>query len=97
MTKEPPGWWQDTAIALCQLAFVPDTLPTILGPDKPALATSIANSLTVATIAVTQATLGLWLSVATAGAISLVWATLAAQRLTTNMHGRQGPDESRPN
>jgi hypothetical protein len=73
--------WQDTVIALCQLAFVPATLPTIMGPEKPALTTSIANSLIVATIAVTQATLGLWLSVATAAAIFVVWATLAVQKL----------------
>lgn len=55
--------WQDIVIALCQLAFLPSILPTIFGNDKPALSTSIMNTIIVATITITMATMQLWFSV----------------------------------
>jgi uncharacterized membrane protein len=73
--------WQDTVIAVCQLTFVPSMLPTLFGPDKPAATTSALNAVIVSIIVVTQATLGLWLSVTTGTLIVATWSTLAIQKL----------------
>jgi hypothetical protein len=59
--------WQDVVIALCQLAFLPSMLPTLLGKNKPAFSTSVMNAIIVAIIAGTMATLHLWFSVTTGG------------------------------
>lgn len=72
--------WQDVVLAICQLAFVPAMVPTLLGPDKPALSTSVMNAVIVTTIATTMATLGLWFAVSTAALIALIWAVLAVQK-----------------
>jgi D-alanyl-lipoteichoic acid acyltransferase DltB (MBOAT superfamily) len=72
--------WQDTIIALCQLAFLPSMLPTVFGKDKPAFSTSVMNAVIVAIIATTMATLHLWFSVITSSAIVLVWVILAVQK-----------------
>lgn len=72
--------WQDTVIALCQLAFLPSMLPTLLGTDKPALKTSAANALIVSIITITLATLQLWFSVVTGALTASIWAVLAIQK-----------------
>lgn len=72
--------WQDTVIAVCQLAFLPSMLPTLLGKDKPAFSTSIMNAVIVMIITVTFVTLHLWFSVATGIITALIWATLALQK-----------------
>lgn len=73
--------WQDTVIAICNLAFVPAMLPTILGNDKPALSTSVLNALIVSIIAFSLATLQLWLAFTSATVIAFIWAILAVQKL----------------
>jgi D-alanyl-lipoteichoic acid acyltransferase DltB (MBOAT superfamily) len=72
--------WQDKVFALCQLAFFPSMIPTLRGADKPALSTCVMNSVIVATIAATQATLSLWLAVSSSMLIVGVWAVLAMQK-----------------
>ncbi len=72
--------WQDTVIAIAQLAFLPSMLPTLIGKDKPALSTSIMNSIIVGVITLTFVTLHLWFSVATGTLTVLIWATLAFQK-----------------
>lgn len=73
--------WQDTVIAICQLAFLPAMLPTILGKDKPALSTCLMNTVIVGTITVCLATLHLWFATATGTINGLCWLTLAVQKL----------------
>lgn len=72
--------WQDTVIAICQLAFLPSMLPTLLGSDKPALATSILNAVIVSIIVLTFVTLELWFSVITGFITASIWAILAIQK-----------------
>ena len=72
--------WQDIVIAVCQLCFLPAMLPTLLGPDKPALSTSVLNALIVAVITVCFATLQLWFAVGTGTVTVLIWLTLAVQK-----------------
>lgn len=76
--------WQDTVIAICNLAFVPAMLPTILGKDKPALSTSVLNAIIVSIIAFALATLNLWFAFATATIIALIWTILAVQKILIN-------------
>lgn len=73
--------WQDTLIAICQIAFLPAMWPTVRGRDKPALATSVLNAVIVSVIAFALATLGLWLAFGTAILIAGTWAILAVQKL----------------
>jgi hypothetical protein len=72
--------WQDTVIALCQLAFLPSMLPTLVGKDKPALPTCIMNAIIVSVITLTFVTLGLWFSVVTGTITAGIWAVLAVQK-----------------
>jgi hypothetical protein len=72
--------WQDTVIAICQLAFFPSMLPTLLGKDKPALATSVLNACIVTVITFCFFTLQLWFSVVTGSLTACIWAVLAFQK-----------------
>ncbi|MCB9822467.1 hypothetical protein H6801_03845 [Candidatus Nomurabacteria bacterium] len=72
--------WQDIVIAVCQFAFLPSMLPTILGREKPALSTSIMNFVLVSVITLTLFTLKLWLSVVSGAMIALIWLILAIQQ-----------------
>lgn len=72
--------WQDTVIALCQLAFLPSMLPSIFGNDKPAFSTSIMNAVIVSVIVVTFVTLRLWFAVATGVMTVILWTILAIQQ-----------------
>lgn len=69
--------WQDTVIAICQLAFLPAMLPTLKGADKPTLATSATNAGLVSVIAASLATLKLWFACITAAMMAAIWAILA--------------------
>lgn len=72
--------WQDTVIALCQLAAVPAMIPSIRGNDKPAFKTSFLNAIIVSIITTTLITLGLWFSAITASFIAICWIILAVQK-----------------
>lgn len=72
--------WQDTVIAVCQLAFLPSMIPTIAGRDKPAFSTSVLNAIIVGIITLTFVTLDLWFSVITGALTASIWATLAIQK-----------------
>lgn len=76
--------WQDTLIAICQIAFLPAMWPTVRGNDKPAFSTSVFNAIIVSIIAFALATLGLWLSFVTAVLIAATWTILASQKLKLN-------------
>ena len=72
--------WQDTVIAICQLAAVPAMIPSIRGNDKPAFKTSFLNAIIVSIITCTLFTLGLWFSAVTASFIAICWIILAVQK-----------------
>ncbi|MCA9334237.1 hypothetical protein KC963_04265 [Candidatus Saccharibacteria bacterium] len=71
--------WQDTVIAIGQLAFLPSMIPTLFGKDKPAFSTSVMNAIIVSAIVTAMATLHLWFAVVTGLLIVLVWMILAIQ------------------
>jgi hypothetical protein len=69
--------WADLVLASCQAAAIPTFLPTILGASKPTRATSIANAILVAVVAMTQVSLRLWFSALAALLLSICWAVVA--------------------
>ncbi len=85
--------WQDTVIALCQLAFLPSMLPTLLGNDKPALTTSALNAVIVSIIVLTFVTLELWFSVITGAITASIWAILAVQKWQIDSKKKLAKDE----
>lgn len=76
--------WQDIIIAAGQWVFLLALLPSILGKDKPALATSILTGIVLATFAITFATLSFWTSALSSVIVSIAWFTLAVQKYRTN-------------
>lgn len=72
--------WQDMVIAAGQWIFLLALLPSILGKDKPAFATSILTAVILVVFAVTYATLALWVSTVTTLLVSGAWLTLAVQK-----------------
>ncbi|MGE0058307.1 MAG: hypothetical protein AB7P33_08530 [Dehalococcoidia bacterium] len=55
-------------------------IPTIRGDDKPALSTGILTTVFVGVIAVTMATMGLWISAGANLLIVLAWGTISLQK-----------------
>jgi hypothetical protein len=82
--------WQDFVIASAQLAFLLAMIPTLLGPDKPALLTSLSTAFIVSIVAVTQLTLSLWFTFLVATLHAMLWALLAIQKFTLNTHADNG-------
>ena len=76
--------WQDIVIAIAQVFFVIALIPSIKGTDKPALATSVMNTMLVTIVALTQLTLDLWFSTLTAFAIALGHLILTIQKARIN-------------
>ena len=81
--------WQDIIIAAGQWVFLLALLPSILGKDKPALATSILTGIVLAVLAFTYATLSLRISTISAILVSVVWFTLAVQKQRIDMHKKK--------
>lgn len=75
---------QDWVLSVCQWVFIVALLPSIFGPRKPAMATSLITGGTLAAMAVTYATLELWIATASTAAVSVGWFVLAAQVVTLN-------------
>lgn len=81
--------WQDIVIAICQVIFIPSMIPTLRGPDKPALVTSALNAILVSIIAFSLSSMQLWFASSTAAAMALIWATLAIQKFKIQTLAKQ--------
>lgn len=79
--------WQDTAMAGSSLILASALIPTILGKEKPALATSLLTGVMLSVLAVSLGTLSLWAACAATTVSALGWFTLAGQRIS---RGRKG-------
>ena len=76
--------WQDMVFSLGSTFFFIALLPSILGKDKPALATSLITGAVMAAFVFTYASLSLWTSAAFSALISASWFTLAFQKYSAN-------------
>ena len=72
--------WQDYVISACIIAFIIALFPMIVGPDKPALKSSVMTAGIQIVLTVTYVTLDLWFSVVTGAILFGCWATLAVQK-----------------
>lgn len=72
--------WQDAVIAICQMSFVVALIPAIRAAEKPPVRTSAPTALALVSLALTFATLGLWLSVVTSVLSAMAWGVLAVQK-----------------
>lgn len=72
--------WQDLALSIGQIIFVIALLPSILSQDKPALITSVVNSVVLYTFALIDVTIPLYLTGVTVAATALGWTVLAYQK-----------------
>jgi amino acid permease len=69
--------WQDWVLGTGAFLVLFSLLPTIRGPHKPALSTSMMTSVLGTIMTITLATLGLWLSAVANGAVSIAWMAIA--------------------
>lgn len=72
--------WQDLVLALASLVFALALVPTILGKDKPTLATSVPTAITLYVITADYITLSLWFAASTAFLSATCWAIIAVQK-----------------
>lgn len=72
--------WQDLVFSVGSWIFVASMIPTIRSNQKPALATSVITSTILIFFAITQITLGLWLTSIATVATFIAWSILAYQR-----------------
>jgi hypothetical protein len=71
--------WQDWVLSAGSFLVFVSLLPTVVGPDKPALSTSVMSTVLVIVVASTLATLDLWLSAAANYVVAVAWLTIAVQ------------------
>jgi amino acid permease len=69
--------WQDWVLSTGAFLVLLSLLPTLRGPHKPALTTSVMTAVLGSIMTLTLATLGLWLSAVANGAVSLLWMAIA--------------------
>ena len=72
--------WQDIVLSIGSLMFVIALIPSVLGKDKPALATSFMTGLVLVVFTVTYATLSLKYTTVTTALSAILWLILAVQK-----------------
>ena len=85
--------WQDKVIALCQVGAIVALQFIIWSKDKPSLTSSVMNVIFPAIISFCMYTLGLYFAMTTAALISLSWAVITIQILTTKNQKRTNSSE----
>ena len=76
--------WQDWIFSIGNFIFAAAVIPTIIGKDKPALATSIVNTSFLVLFIVAFASLQLWLSAFASSLTTTAWFILAYQKYKQN-------------
>lgn len=72
--------WQDFIFTIGSLVFALALLPSVLGPHKPALASSVMTGSVLFIFAVTYITLGLIFSAISVCLTAIMWTILAIQK-----------------
>jgi hypothetical protein len=73
--------WQDWVFFLGGFVLLAGLVPTLRGPDKPALTTSLMSAGLITLFAVTMGTLGLWLSALANASVAVAWCIIAIQTI----------------
>lgn len=85
--------WQDAVFGAGQLAFSLALIPSILGPHKPAAATSSTTAAVLLGFCGAYASLGLWAGAASCGLCAAGWLALWAQKMAES--GRESSETTR--
>jgi len=72
--------WQDIAISIASWLAIAALVPSVVGPHKPALSSSLITAACVATFGISYFTLGLLASAASSALLFLLWTVLAWQK-----------------
>lgn len=72
--------WQDVVLSSGFVLFSVALVPSVLGKDKPALATSILTAFVLAVDTIVFATLSLWVSAAGSFLNFVLWSILGVQK-----------------
>ncbi len=72
--------WQDVVIMVSCFGFALALIPSIMGKQKPARSSCVLTAVLLTAIAVSFATLGLWLSVVAEITSIVTWLILLFQR-----------------
>ena len=72
--------WQDVVIMVACFGFAIALIPSIRGKNKPAKSSCAMTAILLAAIAISFATLGLWLSFASEITAIIAWGILLFQR-----------------
>jgi len=73
--------WQDIIFSIGTLGFCLSLAPTIAGPDKPAVKTSLANMSILAVFGATHATLEFWLATTLTMICATEWGVIGWQKI----------------
>lgn len=71
--------WQDIVISVGQWAMTAALVPSLIGPNKPAVSSSIMTGTLIAIFGITYASLDLWSATVSSGVCALAWFVLAWQ------------------
>jgi hypothetical protein len=72
--------WQDIILSIGNFIFVIALLPSVFGPDKPALSSSLLTGAVLSCFTVIYASLALWTATIAVGLSAFVWFVLAYQQ-----------------
>ena len=72
--------WQDIVIFIGQFIFIVALIPTIRSKDKPQVSTSLVTGIILVIFTITFATLELWFSVVSSGALAIAWLYVGWQK-----------------
>lgn len=74
--------WQDIVISTAVVFFMIALIPSLTSKDKPAFKTSISTGILTIIIALTQGSMGLWITATITSINGFLWLILAYQKAT---------------
>lgn len=72
--------WQDWIFTIGTLIFVASLIPSITGPNKPSVYTSIPSAIVLAIFSLTYISLSFWFSAIATTTTAICWSILAIQK-----------------
>jgi len=87
--------WQDIVLSVGSWVFAIALIPSVIGKDKPALATSLSTGIILLVYAAVYVTLSLWSASISTFLVAAMWLTLAVQKVLMLRRARKQPTEAR--
>ena len=87
--------WQDIVLSVGSWVFAIALIPSVIGKDKPALATSLSTGIILLVYAAGYVTRWLWSASISTFLVAAMWLTLAVQKVLMLRRARKQPTEAR--